>query len=102
MKKPLVLILLTIGFFVQLKGQTQVENHKKYWEARDRFRKYFTKIGNEQGESIPLDTRRHVGSILPIHAGDATSYLGQYIAVLAAEYKLLKNDTQKPQILYSF
>jgi len=90
--KPLLVVmgLLCLLLPRQSLAQTQNEqNLKKYWENRDRLRKYMVKIGPLQGESIPIRQRdRQTNSVI---WSDATSYMGYYIAVLASEYKLLKD-----------
>jgi hypothetical protein len=38
-------------------AQTPQENLDKYWKYRDRLRKDFLKIGDDNGESIPMSAR---------------------------------------------
>lgn len=94
MKKTLFFILIAF-IYGKASGQTDELNHKKYWDLRDRYKKYFTCIGKEQGMSIPISTLSESFWAAPnsaptIYYGDATSSLGYYIAVLASEYYLLK------------
>ena len=50
-----------------LMAQTEDENLRKYWNYRDRFRKYFTWIGSGEGKSLtmanndPDSTRQVIG-----------------------------------------
>ena len=85
---------------------TEQQYMERYWNYRDRYKKWFVKIGREAGESINLTENDPKGgggalwtSQLPINAGsiktgDATSNLGTYMVVLATEYKLLKDAGQ--------
>ncbi|MEW6468677.1 MAG: T9SS type A sorting domain-containing protein [Bacteroidota bacterium] len=85
-------------------SQQEIENHKKYWNYRDRFKKFFVHIGSQAGDGIPIANRdkylANINGILPclnpqncgyIRMGDAMSQDGEYLAVLATEYKLLKD-----------
>ncbi len=71
-------------------------NQNKYWVYRDRFRKHFTHIGGiDNGESLPMDVIRdsiNCGDIVSrrIESGDVMAAMGEYLGVLATEYKLLK------------
>lgn len=55
--------LLGVLFFAMqllpsvLSAQTEQENLKKYWNYRERFQKYFVKIGSDFGNSIPSSNR---------------------------------------------
>lgn len=100
MKKiaSILLIFLSASSF----AQTAQENLRKYWWYRYQLVNDYMKIGPNCGESIP--TNRHLDdwdfnsvlrnsglTIHHMHWGDATIFLGQYMAVLATEYKILQN-----------
>ncbi len=93
--KKLFLLIAVAFIYGKAAGQTDELNHKKYWDLRDRYKKYFTCIGKEPGMSIPIPTRSESfwaspNSAATLYYGDATSSLGWYIGVLATEYYLLK------------
>lgn len=71
---------------------------EKYWNYRHRLRTEFTKIGKLDGHSLPAENRgiNKVCGNVPgkYQLGDATINLGEYIALLATEYKLLREDHQ--------
>ena len=109
MKQKLFLLLVV---FISLKtfGQSSSVNKQKYWDYRDRFKKWFIKAGSLTGESQPMEVRgmsRFNGSnytdghnYFPkkttwMQWGDnVTIHIGYYIATLAMEYKLLKKNNQ--------
>jgi len=86
-------------------SQNEIENLKKYWNYRDKFRKHFVSIGPGKGEGInvsnidgdPNNAGAFNGTPWPIHTpvngfikiGDGMAQQGDYLAVLATEYKLL-------------
>ena len=104
MKHFLIYLLLVLSYSTKLYGQTHDENLNKYWKYRDRLRKDFTRIGNENGNSIPMcaravgfaygDVPLNDDNLKPsrIWYQDANIYLGHYLAELATEYKLLSNS----------
>lgn len=75
-------------------------NMEKYWWYRYRLVNDFLKIGPNCGESIPAQRRSWVAELDSpgVHKkgvlsfDDATIDLGNYISMLATEYKLLKNN----------
>jgi len=97
-------------------AQSPEQNLDKYWHYRSRLigNKYqagFVDIGIEQGQSLPATERypdAHCNSdwyVLNkdckpnagkgrLHWGDATLYLGHYMAILALEYKNLERAQQ--------
>lgn len=115
MKKLLTFILLLI--IVQLGySQNPKRNLDKYWNYRARFlgedgNGGFIKIGKEPGQSLPMSgrnptadcnrdwhlkhhnckTRKGNGKV---EWGDGTMYLAHYIALLAMEYRNLKDANQ--------
>jgi hypothetical protein len=104
MKHIVIYLLLALGCLGKIYGQTPEENLNKYWKYRDRLRKDFTRIGDENGKSVPMCARA-VGFAyggVPLNEDelrpsriwyqDANIYLGHYLAVLASEYKLLSNS----------
>lgn len=101
MKRLLILFFLLSNCFCKVSlSQSESENLKKYWNYRDRLKKYFLKIGSGPGESLPAENRCEGciqnGNLITskIRWGDATIHLGYYIAVLASEYKLLMDAQQ--------
>ncbi len=107
-----LLSFLTVTGYI---AQSDLDNHKKYWYYKSRFNNDFIKIGdtypsaannyNEgHGENIPFNERSKVNNgpypytsidaSDEIKAGDAVAQIGMYIATLATEYKLLKNNGQ--------
>ncbi|MBI1837812.1 MAG: T9SS type A sorting domain-containing protein [Flavobacteriia bacterium] len=102
MKKKLVIAFWLLGG-AMLYGQTDQLNLEKYWKLRNSFREKFVKIGTGPGASLPI------GSINPnsctagaaqgyqniyadMHWGDGMIRQGQYLQLLATEYRLLKNN----------
>lgn len=86
-------------------AQSETENLRKYWNYRDRFRKYFAWIGTGEGRSLPIGNSNPNGVGASywnyyygvtggrgIRWGDCTALTGEYIGVLATEYKLLKDE----------
>lgn len=88
--------------------------HQNYWNYRNRFKTMFTKIGIQNGNSIPLAERwddirgrdkdeDNMGNPFcdsaagKIGCGDGLSFLGYYLSVMATEYKLLKDAGQPTQ-----
>ena len=69
----------------------QKQNLEKYMNYRERYKRYFVKIGGGQGEGIPANWYETDGTM---NWGDATSWLGLYYAVLASEYKLLEQEAK--------
>ena len=70
-------------------GQTPQLNEEKYWDYREKLRNEFMiGIGPEMGMSTPAAVRDTVSGIL--QWTDATLSLGEYIAVLAMEYRILE------------
>lgn len=77
-------------------AQTAVQksNHDKYWNYRERMKRYFIKIGPVQGESVPANWFYSYPGDVVMNWGDATSWLGIYYAVLAMEYKISVSDNK--------
>lgn len=91
-----VLVLLSTIF---CNGQTDEINHQKYWYYKSRLNNDFIKVGLDTGESIPFTTRgRWAKSFdaynVELGAGDATSIIGNYLALLSTELFLLKANNQ--------
>lgn len=89
-----IILLITYKAF----SQNAINNMKKYIYYKQRFLEGFIHVGNNQGESIPFDVRINSYPTNDIKnkigLGDATIRLGYYIATLATEYKLLKDNNQ--------
>jgi hypothetical protein len=109
MKKLLFIFIFSIGLLPEYFAQTAPENLEKYWNYRDRFKKYFVKIGSSAGESILAQQRCSQNQPNPFNLncgcsaqfdianlkwGDATVWTGYYLAVLSSEYALLKQNGQ--------
>lgn len=80
-------------------AQSDIANHRKYWYYKTRLNNDFMKVGLGNGESIPFNQRGKDASSkteqnVELYAGDATSTLGYYIAMLATEYYLLSQNNQ--------
>lgn len=94
----LSIFLLFLNLFNDCHAQTELENRRKYWDYRDRLKKYFLTIGSQAGKSLPAENLNYKSHYLTSNGGnyqsdlrwgDATIHSGYYIAVLATEYKLL-------------
>ena len=91
--KKIILVILSF-YTVSLFSQSYYDNLKKYWYYRQRFKKYFIKIGTNPGESLPMSLRGYNdshSSHQQFDWGQTTIMLGEYIGVLATEYYLLIN-----------
>jgi hypothetical protein len=97
------LCALFLGMTFMSRAQQDETNLDKYWTYRDRFRKNFIKVGSDQGESLPITTRRinwshsQNQSNSALYWSDATIYLGHYLQVLATEHKLLSAAGQSTE-----
>lgn len=105
----LAFVVLTQSIFWVAEGQNDNSNHRKYWYYKSRLNNDFLKVGLGPGESIPcqrrgdsrsafLESNPNINNTCRLAWGDATSYLGYYIAILATEFKLLDyngQDTRK-------
>ena len=80
-------------------GQNDNDNLKKFWAYRNRLHQNFLRIGNDEGESIPMAARRigypynHWDESKPelednssLYWSDDTIYLEHDIMVLATEH----------------
>jgi len=73
-----------------LLAQTPELNEEKYWNYRERLtNEFMIGIGPEVGQSIPASIRDTVSGVL--QWTDCTMALGEYICILALEYKILEN-----------
>ncbi|MFM9986416.1 MAG: hypothetical protein ACKVOK_14345, partial [Flavobacteriales bacterium] len=108
MKKITLVCAALVAIVFELFSQTAQENLDKYWAYRERLKKNFLKIGNDNGESIPISARS-IGSAYAgaplidgyepsrIYFNDPTIYLGHYLWVLATEYKAFDMNGQDTQ-----
>lgn len=70
-------------------GQTPKENLEKYRNYRQRLQ-YFVAVGDQAGQSNIAAIRNHINySPGTLRFGQHITYFGEYIGVLATEYKLL-------------
>ena len=100
MKKLLLLFLMILN--LTLFGQGDFQNQSKYWYYRYQIRSKFLKAGEAPYPCVDPDLNNLVtGHSIPAASigidhitnwGDATTHLGGYIAVLATEYRLLKDQ----------
>lgn len=90
-----IVIWIMLLFSLEGISQVELENREKYWAYRSRLITNFLKVGKLSGESIPM-TARGIGFAYngaPVNSeglkpsriwyGDATIYLGHYLAFLA-------------------
>jgi hypothetical protein len=101
MKKILIAIILAVLQSKNLNAQNDLLNLKKYWYYHYRVLNDFMAKGDCQGCSEVMGERAYKGSTdtdptPSVRAlwGDNIINLGHYIAVLATEYKLLKDRQQ--------
>jgi hypothetical protein len=85
MKKILSILLLVSA--LDCNSQNAVDNLKKYWKYRERL-KNFVVVGDCYGCSIPA---KGIGADYRLNYDDSGIKLGEYIAFLATEYKLLSD-----------
>lgn len=108
-------IKLLLGFIIIIstaQAQSPDINLKKYWNYRDKFQKHFVKLGKNPGNGINISNIDNVpgnvdnggfgwanttpvGGAPTLHGykrvGDAMVLQGEYIGVLATQYRLLKD-----------
>jgi hypothetical protein len=86
-----IIIGLLVSLFLPpafLKAQSPEENEEKYWNYRNKLRNDFMiGIGPDMGQSIPASVRDTVSGAL--QWTDCTIAFGQYIGILAMEYRIL-------------
>ncbi len=104
MKKIKITLLLLLSFCFSVAQHSQIDNNiVKYWNYRERLVNNFIAIGSESGQSLPFGTRNE-REFPRLEHGEGPIMLGQYLGVLATEYKLLKknnsNTTQTLKELY--
>jgi len=97
------------GFLVlsgdMVSGQTPQLNEEKYWNYREKLRNEFMLgIGPEIGMSTPAAIRDTVSGVL--QWTDATMDLGQYIGILAMEYRIqeergIESDETIEELFYA-
>ncbi len=95
MKKSLIILLLLLysaGLYAQrvtYYTPSMYRNLEKYWWFRYRLVNDFMKIGTECGESIPMEHWAFESPNNKVFWGDATQHLGNYMNVLAGEWRIL-------------
>lgn len=87
------------------RSQSGENNVAKYRTYRERLRHNFIAIGPGHGESLPFTTRNHNG-LAALSQGEGPIMLGNYIGMLATEYKLLSfsqadNETTLRELYYA-
>lgn len=100
MKKIKIIILFLVAI-TNLIAQNDLLNHKKYWYYRHRLLNDFMVKGDCQGCSEIINEReqKDVSDPSPIDQkrakwGDQLFNLGEYISVLATEFKMLQDNNQ--------
>jgi len=89
MKTLIVSSILLFTFNSFLYSQSPQENLAKYWKYRERL-KNFVVVGDCQGCSLPA---KNIDGNGVYHWNDETILLGQYIGMLALEYRILANNS---------
>lgn len=113
-----LLSILIASEFSYSQSAPQEQNQIKYWNYRNRLKREFNLVGPLQAESVPMQRRQFANDLYPwvpcydelnegdgtgyhskglIQWGDALAHHGTYLAVLASEYRLLKNNNQPAQ-----
>lgn len=90
-----ILVLLFLQFLpgYELSAQTPELNEQKYWDYREKLKTDFMiGIGPDMGMSIPASVRDTVSGIL--QWTDCTIAHGQYLGILAMEYRILDDASQ--------
>ena len=100
MKKKIKILLLFCIVGISCFGQYSQNDLNKYWKYRQRYLNSFISVGASSGQSLPFTNRNanrykitFTGTEY-IAGGETTISLGQYIALLGTEYKLLKINNQ--------
>lgn len=96
MKKNLILFALSSVTISLGLSQNLEQNLKKYWYYRDRLKNDFMVVDNSngQGTNVPAGRRYEENGNVILKWGDSECFLGMYVAVLATEYRLLKDNEQ--------
>ncbi len=98
--KRIIYLLIFCGLCsaASLAQNTDSILQNNYWQYRDNFNKHFTRIGYDEGLSLPMANIMHVdcGDMHgnKIGAGDVMAAMSEYLGVLATEYHLLKQKGQ--------
>lgn len=96
----LMVITLLLSSLTVL-GQSDRQNLEKYWYMRKQLTERFLRVGDKPGYNIPAGIIGsgpiwHDSPLYPVERrvkwGDGTIELGWYIAVLATEYKVIRNN----------
>lgn len=99
-KSAILIAIALLNLIGGLYSQSDGDDHRKYWYYKSRLNNDFMKVGLGAGESLPSEAKRKNDGAFAsdvnstVYWGDATSYLGYYIAILATEYKLLATNSQ--------
>lgn len=101
MKKKLIIksfILLQFVSIYAIAQSSDYDLHNKYWYYKARFNNDFVSVGLNAGQSLPFNQRGFIDSYTysvpsyTLKTGDCSAQLGIYVAVLATEYRLLKDN----------
>lgn len=94
MKKYVLLTIAIITSTSFMYSQNLEQNLKKYWYYRERLKSDFMVVDNNnaQGTNLPASSRYEKDGEVILGWGDSEGFLGQYIMVLATEYRLLKDN----------
>jgi hypothetical protein len=107
-KKNIIVLFMNVLTIVSYSQNTDLDLHHKYWYYKARFNNDFIKIGHDadgHGQSIPFGQREFISNFsynTPsniLKAGDASGQLGLYVAVLATEYRMLKDKGQDVSVV---
>ena len=104
MKNRFLIVVLGLLSSVAL-AQSDQQNLDKYWKFRASFKKDFIRIGELQGESLPMgrrwfwktpnfDSTEFGEPRGKLYWGDGVIRHGHYVGFLATEYALLKRNNQ--------
>jgi len=96
MKIRIVYIFLCFFFIFQTffsQDKSIETNIVKYWNYRERLVNNFMVVGKERGQSLPFSIRNYMGQG-KMKQGEGPINLGNYMAILATEYNILKQSNE--------
>ncbi len=86
-----IITILLCSFIIQTYSQTDQMNHEKYWYYRARLKKYFISEGTGRGESLVFSIRNPENNN-KLRIAQPHKFFGEYLGILATEYKLLYDE----------